>query len=588
MDSKVFKAKNKESGVLSATLLAATVNSASVTPVPQHAPGVIVLRPGTAFEEHIYYKTRDAGAGTISGLTRDYTNLNGGTGFDHTNGSSWETLQASEYINNVVDAILEGYQQEQATIAYVGATSFTVLGDVTAFYTAGRILRYNQDNTKIGIVASSSYSGGSGLTTVVTNYGTVPASLTHVEIGIMPKSATNLVALASSVQNSSYIYAADSGGSDAYSITISPSPTAYAAGQVFFFKANTANTGAATLNVNGLGAKALKKNKDEDLEDNDILSGQIYMAVYDGTNFQVQSQTKFTEDYQIVPSVASNNLTIALKDKYGNDFSATNRLKLKIDTTVNILASSVSFTKNAATNWCNLGSSELATKEADLFLYAIQETGASAGLKFGFSRIAHARKMSDFVNTNTSEKYIAGNWINFNASDKVRVIGRFAATLSASAAYNWSVPTYDSANLINEPIYETRWLSWNPSRTVTSGTTPTYTATDVSRYKIKDGVCSIFIHWLNESGGTAGSGANNLLMYLPMTLNSSYFGGDRGTVAIGEWFESAGTICPMVVHAETVADRSCRFKNATTQANLSGNDHSSTQRWISAQGEYEI
>lgn len=303
MDSKIFKAKNRESGVLSATLLAATVNSASVTPTPNYAPGVIVLRPGTAFEEHIYYKTKDSGAGTISGLTRDYTNLNGGTGFEHTNGSAWETLQASEYLNNIVDAILEGYQQEQATIAYVGATSFTVLGDVTAFYTQGRILRFNQDNTKIGIVASSSYSGGSGLTTVVTNYGTVPASLTHVEIGIMPKAATNLVALTSDIQNASYIYAADSGGSDAYAITLSPAITAYVTGQIFLFKANTANTGAATLNVNGIGAKTIKKNKDQTLADGDIKAGALVLVQYDGTDLQMLSQISNPVDLSTVTPV---------------------------------------------------------------------------------------------------------------------------------------------------------------------------------------------------------------------------------------------------------------------------------------------
>lgn len=303
MDSKIFKAKNRESGVLSATLLAATVNSASVTPTPNYAPGVIVLRPGTAFEEHIYYKTKDSGAGTISGMTRDYTNLNGGTGFEHTNGSSWETLQASEYLNNIVDALLEGYQQEQSTIAYVGATSFTVLGDVTAFYTQGRILRYNQDNTKIGIVASSSYSGGSGLTTVVTNYGTVPAVLTHVEIGIMPKAATNLVALTSDIQNASYIYAADSGGSDAYAITLAPAITAYVTGQLFLFKANTVNTGAATLNVNGIGAKTIKKNKDQTLADGDIKAGALVLVQYDGTDLQMLSQISNPVDLSTVTPV---------------------------------------------------------------------------------------------------------------------------------------------------------------------------------------------------------------------------------------------------------------------------------------------
>lgn len=92
------------------------------------------------------------------------------------------------------------------------------------------------------------------------------------------------------IQNSSYVYAADAGSNDTYVITLSPAPSAYATGQVFHFKANTANTGACTLNVNSLGAKTIKKNNDQDLADNDIEAGQIVSVVYDGTNFQMQSQ----------------------------------------------------------------------------------------------------------------------------------------------------------------------------------------------------------------------------------------------------------------------------------------------------------
>lgn len=91
-------------------------------------------------------------------------------------------------------------------------------------------------------------------------------------------------------QGSGEVYAADGGGSDAYAITLVPAPAAYTSGQVFNFKANTANTGAASLNVNSLGAIAIKKNHDQDLEDNDIESGQIVTVAYDGTYFQMQSQ----------------------------------------------------------------------------------------------------------------------------------------------------------------------------------------------------------------------------------------------------------------------------------------------------------
>lgn len=93
------------------------------------------------------------------------------------------------------------------------------------------------------------------------------------------------------IQNSTYTYAADAEASDAYAITLSPAVTAYAAGQSFLFKANTANTGAATLNVSALGAKTIKKNTDQDLATGDIEAGSIVEVVYDGTNFQMVSVT---------------------------------------------------------------------------------------------------------------------------------------------------------------------------------------------------------------------------------------------------------------------------------------------------------
>lgn len=85
-------------------------------------------------------------------------------------------------------------------------------------------------------------------------------------------------------------YAADSVGTDAYAITITPAITAYATGQIFTFKAGTANTGACTLAVSGLTAKDIKKNVSEALVTGDILANQIVTVCYDGTNMQVISE----------------------------------------------------------------------------------------------------------------------------------------------------------------------------------------------------------------------------------------------------------------------------------------------------------
>lgn len=87
-------------------------------------------------------------------------------------------------------------------------------------------------------------------------------------------------------------FAADAGASDTYVATLVPAPTAYEAGMDYRFKANTANTGACTVNFNSLGAKTIKKvagGITTDLADNDIRAGQWVDLVYDGTNMQMQS-----------------------------------------------------------------------------------------------------------------------------------------------------------------------------------------------------------------------------------------------------------------------------------------------------------
>ena len=84
-------------------------------------------------------------------------------------------------------------------------------------------------------------------------------------------------------------YAEDAEANDTYVITLSPVPSAYYIGMIISFKANTINTGAATLNVNGLGAKTIVKEKDTTLANGDIKAGQWVSVVYDGTNFQMVS-----------------------------------------------------------------------------------------------------------------------------------------------------------------------------------------------------------------------------------------------------------------------------------------------------------
>lgn len=103
-------------------------------------------------------------------------------------------------------------------------------------------------------------------------------------------------------------YAADAGANDTYAITLSPVPTSYATGMVVHFKANTANTGACTLNVNSLGAKTIKRDYNVDLDTGDILANQLVSVIYDGTNFQMISPLP-VKTYNGVVTISTSTTT---------------------------------------------------------------------------------------------------------------------------------------------------------------------------------------------------------------------------------------------------------------------------------------
>ena len=86
-----------------------------------------------------------------------------------------------------------------------------------------------------------------------------------------------------------YNYGTDTGSTDSYKIPI-PSITTYTTGLKITFLTVTANTDGATVTINGLAAKTLKKLRDQDVVTGDIEASQIIVAVYDGVNWQIISQ----------------------------------------------------------------------------------------------------------------------------------------------------------------------------------------------------------------------------------------------------------------------------------------------------------
>jgi len=85
-------------------------------------------------------------------------------------------------------------------------------------------------------------------------------------------------------------YAVATGSANTYAVTLNPAPSGYVDGMAIAVKINVDNTGASTLNVNGLGAKPIKKPNGNDVSAGNLKAGSVYTLRYNGTNFILQGE----------------------------------------------------------------------------------------------------------------------------------------------------------------------------------------------------------------------------------------------------------------------------------------------------------
>lgn len=213
---------------------------------------------------------------------------------------------------------------------------------------------------------------------------------------------------------------------------------------------------------------------------------------------------------EIVTSVASNNLTVAIKTLAGNDASTTEPIFVRIGNTLRKITAALSVTKNAGTNWFTSGSAELATQEVDYFVYL--GYNATDGVVLGFSPYPTATKYGDFSTTTTNDYYAAISTItNATSTDVYEVIGRFNAILSATASFNWSIPA--TSIIISRPIFNTRTLIWTPAYTGFSAN-PVHQA----QYDITLGRMNVQIDY----GGTLGTSNTTAAKTMTLARVSKY------------------------------------------------------------------
>jgi len=122
-----------------------------------------------------------------------------------------------------------------------------------------------------------------GQTTATANIPMGTKKLTGLGVG---SANTDSITLGQS-QAGGALFITAAGTADVITATGAPTITAYATGNSYYFTATGANTTNVTLNVDGLGAKAVTKNGSTALVAGDIPSGAEAHVVYDGTRFQL-------------------------------------------------------------------------------------------------------------------------------------------------------------------------------------------------------------------------------------------------------------------------------------------------------------
>lgn len=113
--------------------------------------------------------------------------------------------------------------------------------------------------------------------------------------------------------NKHSVIISDTGVADALIVTIDLTITDYT-DTVLFVKVNNTNTGASTIDINEVGAVAIKKNGSEDLIAGDLVEDGYALLVFDGTQYQLLNAKNDLTTILSNISTLQSNMTTAQND----------------------------------------------------------------------------------------------------------------------------------------------------------------------------------------------------------------------------------------------------------------------------------
>lgn len=195
------------------------------------------------------------------------------------------------------------------------------------------------------------------------------------------------------------------GTATAYVLTYGAAPAAYAKGVVIRFYAHITNTGAATLNINGLGAKSLFSWHGVALTAGQIKAGSIIEVAYNGTNFVVISNevqnAKFTGNTSF-GDIAANNAVFGAVTANTASFTAVTANSVTLSGQLNVPAAlGISFANNDGITFDD---------SSNVFTFTADGSEASAKLAAGNMKLTStglALQIDTPAGDTASDPYIA-------------------------------------------------------------------------------------------------------------------------------------------------------------------------------------
>lgn len=119
-------------------------------------------------------------------------------------------------------------------------------------------------------------------------------------------------------------YAAATGTADALILNLNPAPSAYIDGMGLTVKLASTNTGPATVNVNGLGVKALRRPDGSALSSGDLQAGALVNIRYEGTSGQFRVMVGTVTINQAGVDLVISAATVAANNADASATSAAN------------------------------------------------------------------------------------------------------------------------------------------------------------------------------------------------------------------------------------------------------------------------